>query len=116
MDGVAFRFFVFGHGGGEGCRVEGNAGRQAAGRPIGFQPCCKAFGRQSHRLREAGGQEDAYGDGFAMGDVQAGLPGFVFDGVGEGVAEVEAAAFAALLFVAAYDAGLDLCRGCDECL
>ena len=116
MDGIALRFFVFGHGGGEGSQVEGNAGRQAAGCPIGFQPRCKAFGRQSHRFRQAGGQEDAYGDGFAMGDVEAGLPGFVFDGVGEGVAEVEAAAFAALLFVAAYDAGLDLRRGRNECL
>ena len=88
MDGVALRFFVFGHGGGKGSQVEGDAGGQAAGCPIGFQPRCKAFGCQAHRFRQAGGQEDANGDRFAMGDVQTGLPGFVFNGVGEGGAEV----------------------------
>ena len=88
--------------------------RQADADKIGRQSICKAFLRHAQALRQLCRQDYAHGDGFSVGDIVPAQMGFVFDGMAEGVAQVQFGPHAVLLRVFRHDPGLDLSRLQDE--
>ncbi len=82
-------FLVFGHGFLQNLRRVRTFHRQADALEILLQAGCQAFLADAHAFAEPGGQDDAHGHGFPVGDVIGPLTGFVFDGVAEGMAQVQ---------------------------